>query len=88
MIITYTIPVKKDGISLKFAISDLDEIDNRIIELLLEDSRVPLAHISKEVGLSSTAIRERINKLIQNGVIKGSSTILDYKAWIWVNTFH
>ena len=43
------------------------------------DSRTPLAHISKEVGISSPAIRERINKLRIEGIIKGFSTIIDYK---------
>ena len=57
----------------------IDEIDNRILELLLLDSRTPLAHISQDVGISSPAIRERINKLKKEGVIKGFSTIIDFK---------
>ena len=57
----------------------LDEIDMTILEMLLKDSRTPLSHISKEVGISSPAIRERINKLRQEGIIKGFSTIIDYK---------
>jgi Lrp/AsnC family transcriptional regulator for asnA, asnC and gidA len=57
----------------------LDKIDNRILELLLLDSRTPLAHISQDIGISSPAIRERINKLKKDGVIKGFSTIIDFK---------
>ena len=57
----------------------LDGIDKTILEILLKDSRTPLAHISKVVGISSPAIRERINKLKQEGIIKGFSTIIDYK---------
>jgi DNA-binding Lrp family transcriptional regulator len=64
---------------MKYGSSRLDEIDNRILELLLRDSRIPLAHISEEVGISSPAIRERINKLKQEGIIKGFSTIIDHK---------
>jgi Lrp/AsnC family transcriptional regulator for asnA, asnC and gidA len=64
---------------MKFDSSSLDEIDIRILELLVLDSRIPLSHISQEVGISSPAIRERINKLKENGVIKGFSVILDYK---------
>jgi Lrp/AsnC family transcriptional regulator for asnA, asnC and gidA len=58
----------------------LDEIDMQILGILLMDSRTPLAHISKEAGISSPAIRERINKLKQEGIIKGFSTIIDYKT--------
>ena len=57
----------------------LDEIDQRILQLLLKDSRIPLSHISMEVGISSPAIRERMNKLKQEGIIKGFSAIIDYK---------
>ena len=57
----------------------LDEIDNQILGTLLTDSRTPLAHISKVVGISSPAIRERINKMKKEGIIKRFSTIIDYK---------
>ena len=52
----------------------IDETDMQILGILLRDSRTPLAHISKEIGISSPAIRERINKLKLKGVIRGFST--------------
>ena len=58
----------------------IDETDMKILGILLSDSRTPLAHISKEVGISSPAIRERINKLKLGGVIRGFSTIIDFKT--------
>ncbi len=64
---------------MKFSSERLDGIDKKILEMLLRDSRTPLSHISREVGISSPAIRERINKLKQEGIIKGFSTIIDYK---------
>ena len=64
---------------MKFSSERLDGIDKQILETLLVDSRTPLSHISQEVGISSPAIRERINKLRQEGIIKGFSTIIDYK---------
>jgi len=57
----------------------LDEKDNQILGILLRNSRTPLAHISKVVGISSPAIRERIIKMKKEGIIKGFSTIIDYK---------
>ncbi|MBD3206937.1 winged helix-turn-helix transcriptional regulator [Candidatus Bathyarchaeota archaeon] len=64
---------------MKFRSEKLDKVDNTILGMLVEDSRTTLASISEEVGLSSPAIRERINKLKEEGVIKGFSTIVDYK---------
>jgi len=73
--VRFRVAIKK----LKFRSANLDEIDNKILDMLLADSRTPLSHISQEVGLSSPAIRERINKLKKDGIIKGFSTIIDYK---------
>ncbi|MBD3172374.1 AsnC family transcriptional regulator [Candidatus Bathyarchaeota archaeon] len=64
---------------MRFRSEKLDEIDNKIVDMLLMDSRTPLSHISREVGISSPAIRERVNKLMQKGIIKRFSTIIDYK---------
>ena len=64
---------------MKFSSDRLDDIDKQILGLLLADSRIPLSHISKEVGISSPAIRERMKKLCKEGIIKGFSTIVDYK---------
>lgn len=66
------------GLEMKFG-EMLDDIDGQILGLLVRDSRIPLAHISRVVGISSPAVRERINKLRDLGIIKGFSVILDYK---------
>ena len=65
--------------NLMFSSERLDGIDKTILEMLIMDSRTPLSHISQKVGISSPAIRERINKLKHEGIIKGFSTIIDYK---------
>jgi len=56
----------------------MDEVDARIIELLQKDGRIALADISREVGLSSPTIKDRIGKLESEGVILGYGPILDY----------
>ena len=48
----------------------LDDIDLRIIRLLARDSRAPYKDIASAVGISSNAAKERINKMISNGVIE------------------
>jgi len=48
----------------------LDEIDQKIIDLLKKDSRTSFVKIADEVGLSETAVRKRIKNLQDNRIIK------------------
>jgi Lrp/AsnC family transcriptional regulator, regulator for asnA, asnC and gidA len=48
----------------------LDEVSKRIIEQLQEDGRRPYAAIGKAVGLSEAAVRQRVQRLLENGVMQ------------------
>ena len=48
------------------------------LTMLKEDARVSLAQISREIGLSSPSIKDRIDKLETKGVILGYRPVLDY----------
>jgi len=56
----------------------MDETDKKIIELLRRDGRMALVDISREVGLSSPTIKDRITRLEAEGVILGYRLLLDY----------
>ncbi|MCX6648529.1 MAG: Lrp/AsnC family transcriptional regulator [Candidatus Bathyarchaeota archaeon] len=56
----------------------MDKVDEEIIRLLKQDGRIALADISREVGLSSPTIKDRIGKLEAEGVILGYRPLLDY----------
>ncbi|OGD58347.1 hypothetical protein A3K78_09835 [Candidatus Bathyarchaeota archaeon RBG_13_52_12] len=56
----------------------MDKIDEEIIRLLKKDGRMSLAEISREVGLSSPTIKDRIGKLEEDGVILGYRPLLEY----------
>jgi DNA-binding Lrp family transcriptional regulator len=56
----------------------MDKFDEEIIRLLKKDGRIALAEISREVGLSSPTIKERIGKLEEDGVILGYRPLLEY----------
>lgn len=56
----------------------MDKIDEEIIGLLKKDGRIALADISREIGLSSPSIKDRIGKLEGDGVILGYRPVLDY----------
>lgn len=48
----------------------LDEVDIKIISLLRENARTPYTEMAKELKLSESAIRKRINRLAKSGVIR------------------
>ncbi len=48
----------------------LDEVSKAIIAQLQQDGRRPYASIGKAVGLSEAAVRQRVQKLIETGVVQ------------------
>ena len=50
--------------------SGLDDIDNAILNILTKDARAPYTFIAKKVGLSEAAVRKRIDRLVNMGIIK------------------
>ena len=48
----------------------LDDTSRAIIRQLQEDGRRPYASIGKAVGLSEAAVRQRVQKLVDNGVMQ------------------
>lgn len=49
---------------------NLDETAKQIIELLQDDGRLSYSAIAKQVGLSEAAVRHRVQKLIEGGVMQ------------------
>jgi Lrp/AsnC family transcriptional regulator for asnA, asnC and gidA len=52
------------------SVSALDEVSKKIIEQLQDDGRRSYAEIGKAVGLSEAAVRQRIQKLTEKGVMQ------------------
>src|SRR5690349_21203961 len=48
----------------------LDELNKKIIELLQRDGRMPYASMAKIVGLSEAAVRQRVQRLLDLGVMQ------------------
>ncbi|MEO7268276.1 MAG: Lrp/AsnC family transcriptional regulator [Knoellia sp.] len=48
----------------------LDDVAKRIVEILQQDGRRSYAAIAKEVGLSEAAIRTRVQRLLDTGVMQ------------------
>ncbi|MCW3040814.1 MAG: Lrp/AsnC family transcriptional regulator [Solirubrobacterales bacterium] len=56
----------------------LDPTDEEIIALLIEDSRRSLADIGRVVSLSPPAVKRRIDRLEEIGVITGYTTLVNH----------
>lgn len=48
----------------------LDSVDLQLVELLRNDGRLPYQTLSESVGLSIGAVRARVNKLIDSGMLR------------------
>jgi Lrp/AsnC family leucine-responsive transcriptional regulator len=57
----------------------LDEIDKALLKLLQEDSKQTNKALSNALGLSVTAVYERIKKLENNGIISNYVALIDKK---------
>ncbi len=49
----------------------LDDIDNKILALLMDNARLPVTTIAKQVDIARTTVIARINALEKRGVIAG-----------------
>ncbi len=59
----------------------MDTSDRKIIDLLAEDARRSLASIGDVVGLSPSAVNERIRRLVASGAIVASRSRSIRGAW-------
>jgi DNA-binding Lrp family transcriptional regulator len=57
----------------------LDPLDERILELLVDDGRRSASEIGRLVNLSPAAAKRRIDRLEQIGYIRGYTAILDHQ---------
>lgn len=49
----------------------MDEIDRRLVALLRQNARTPVAALAKEVRLSRGAVQNRINRMLARGDLAG-----------------
>lgn len=55
----------------------LDKLDEKILELVSQDARIPYLEVARKCRVSGAAIHQRIQKLQQVGVIRGSHFLFD-----------
>ncbi len=55
----------------------LDTLDYKILQLIADNARIPFLEVARECNVSGAAIHQRVQKLTNLGIIKGSKYCLD-----------
>lgn len=71
---------------------ELDELDEKILRMIVDNARIPFLEVARACGVSGAAIHQRLQKLIALGVVKGSEFLLDaekigYETCAYVGLF-
>jgi transcriptional regulator, AsnC family len=56
----------------------MDTVDRKLLIELLKDSRVSLRKLAEEMNVSPATLHNRLFRLVQEGVIKGFTALIDY----------
>jgi DNA-binding Lrp family transcriptional regulator len=54
-----------------------DDLDHRLLDLLRNDARLPIAKLSKALGVSRASVYARLKKLQSGGIIEGFTVRLN-----------
>ncbi|MGH3358501.1 MAG: Lrp/AsnC family transcriptional regulator [Nocardioidaceae bacterium] len=72
-VVLYTDVVKDSHLPLggphSFEEFHIDDTDRRILDLLMDDARMPYADLAADIGLSRAATRARVLRLLRDGVV-------------------
>lgn len=68
--------------------TELDEIDQKILEMLQENGKMTYADLGRKLNMSRSAVRERVNMLIRNGIIEKFTIVINpYKMGFEMSAF-
>lgn len=59
--------------------NQIDNLDCKILDLLQKDGRMAYTEIAKKLLISHGTVHQRLNRLTEMGIIKGTKIILDYQ---------
>ncbi|MBR0488909.1 MAG: Lrp/AsnC ligand binding domain-containing protein [Prevotella sp.] len=56
---------------------NLDQLDKKILKMVTDDARIPFLEVARACNVSGAAIHQRIQKLTNLGVLKGSQYVIE-----------
>ncbi len=60
-------------------IYQIDELDEKILNILTKNARIPFLEVARECGVSGAAIHQRVQRLSKLGIINGSQFTVNPK---------
>lgn len=57
--------------------ADIDALDEKILKLITKNARIPFLEVARECGVSGAAIHQRVQRLLNIGVVSGSEFIVN-----------
>ncbi len=57
--------------------AEIDTLDEKILKLITKNARIPFLEVARECGVSGAAIHQRVQRLLNIGVITGSEFIVN-----------
>src|SRR3712207_5978173 len=58
----------------------IDNLDKKILNILSKNARIPFKDVAAECGVSRAAIHQRVQHLVESGVITGSGFDVNPKS--------
>src|SRR4028119_1004655 len=62
---------------------EIDNVDYKILSLLMEDANMPYTEIGKKIFVSGGTVHVRMKKMEQMGIVKGSQLNIDHAKLGW-----
>ncbi|MBP0459475.1 Lrp/AsnC family transcriptional regulator [Streptomyces bomunensis] len=63
--------------------AEMDETDHSLLRMLREDGRRTFSEMAAEVGLSVAAVKRRVDRMRESGVITGFTAQVDHAKLGW-----
>ena len=61
----------------------LDNVDLKILTELSRDAQMPYTEVAKKAGVSSGTVHLRMKKMMESGMVKGTTLSMDYAKMGW-----
>ena len=57
---------------------EIDNVDLKILNILMEDAKIPYTEVAKRVFVSGGTVHVRMKKLEEKGIVTGTTLKMDY----------
>jgi Lrp/AsnC family transcriptional regulator, regulator for asnA, asnC and gidA len=58
-------------------VPEIDDLDEKILKLITKNARIPFLEVARECGVSGAAIHQRVQRLLNIGVVSGSEFLIN-----------